>query len=163
MLTTIRVLNLAHVYFACEVLPISVKTEDAAHHKYTGHDIYTHTAALFSSAFYDVDPDSSFALQRAAKVISTGFAQEIEPNVRSIASSAFVRNASSLSFERILEKHKFDKIHQLLRKGQTIEEIVWSYVIPMIMAIIPQGGQFVSHIIYSLFNRSCTHQYYLGR
>jgi linoleate 10R-lipoxygenase len=141
--------NLAHTHFSANVFSLPLKDKDNPKGIFTDHELYMALAVVFTAVFFDFEPTKSFYVRTVARKLSTMLGKLIELNVKSVTSTSLASNF----IDGFRENHNALKdygIHMIRRLSETnmsIEEMVYSQILPTATAMVPNQSQVFTQII----------------
>ncbi|KAL0258350.1 hypothetical protein SLS55_007526 [Diplodia seriata] len=140
--------NLAHVHFASNMFSLPLKTKENPRGILTEHEMYMALAVIFCCIFFDLEPAKSFPLHRAAYAVSNGLGKLIEANVKAASSTSWISGITDSFRENsnYLKEYGVHMVRRLLDSGLSTEDVVYSQVLPVATAMVPNQSQVVKRI-----------------
>jgi hypothetical protein len=144
---------LANTHFSASLFSLPLKTEENPHGIYTEQELYQVLSILFMAIFYDVDPSKSFLLRNAAKMLTAQLGDLVMFNVEAVSKTGVIADfIAKLHTKTELSEYGVHMIQRLLESGLTINDVVWTNLIPTASSMVANQAQLFAQAL----------DYYLG-
>lgn len=139
--------NLAHIHFAAGVFALPLKTAENPHGIYSEHELYMVMSTIFIFLFFDVDPAKSFPLALITNKITKQLGALVTANVKWQSKTGFIHKLHKDDTSGPLGQYGQHMIARLLESGMSIEELVWSQIVPTAGAMVANQAQVFTQVV----------------
>ena len=134
--------NLAHTRLAAEIFALPLKTTKNPRGIYNEQELHTVLSLTFACIFFDADPAKSFPLRQASRKLAQQLGKILEAIVMPLnASGLFANIIESLHKHVTLSNYGVHMIQHLLSSGLSVEDAVWSQILPAAGAMVSNQSQ----------------------
>jgi cytochrome P450 len=135
--------NVAHTHFVARMFNLPLKTKQNPKGVFSEQELYMILAVIFVCIFFDIDPAKSFPLRQGAREVAQQLGKIIEMNVK-LATSVGVKGlftSKSNKNDDPLAAYGENMAKGLKKAGLSIDDIVWSQILPTAGAMVPNQAQ----------------------
>ncbi|KAM5345930.1 hypothetical protein ACJ41O_011791 [Fusarium nematophilum] len=133
--------NLAHTHFVARMFNLPLKTKENPKGIYSEQELYKVLAVIFVCIFFDIDPAKSFPLRQGAKEVAQGLGKIIEMNVKLATTLGLGGLFTAKNKDDPLAAYGVNMAKGLKKAGLSVEDIVWSQILPTAGAMVPNQAQ----------------------
>jgi hypothetical protein len=140
---------LANTHFSASLFNLPLKTDLNPHGIYTEQQLYQVLSILFMAIFYDVDPSKSFLLRGAAQELTAQLGSLIMMNVQFVAKGGLLAEIVQKLHAPTgqLSEYGVHMIQRLLDGGMSIEEVVWTNLVPTAASMVANQAQLFAQVL----------------
>ncbi|KAH7143587.1 heme peroxidase [Dactylonectria macrodidyma] len=133
--------NVAHTRFVSQVFGLPLKTKQNPKGVYAEQELYAALVSIYSSVFCTVDPVEVYPLRQRAKAAAAQLAKVIEMNVKLATTLGMAGFFTKQDKSDPLASYGVALAKSLKKEGLSVQDIVWSQVLPTAAALVPNQGQ----------------------
>jgi linoleate 10R-lipoxygenase len=107
--------------------------------------MYQLMALMFISIFFDLDPAKSFPLRMASKTLVGQLTKIVEANVKAVSMTGWIAGIADGRNQNAhyLTDYGVHCVRQLLATGMSVEDVVYSQIMPTAGAMVANQAQVV--------------------
>ncbi|CZS85543.1 unnamed protein product [Fusarium graminearum] len=135
--------NVAHTHFVARMFNLPLKTKQNPKGVFSEQELYMILAVIFVCIFFDIDPAKSFPLRQAAREVAQQLGKIVEMNVK-LATSVGIKGLFTSKPNKNddpLAAYGENMAKGLKKAGLSIDDIVWSQILPTAGAMVPNQAQ----------------------
>ncbi|KAH6966960.1 heme peroxidase [Fusarium venenatum] len=135
--------NVAHTHFVARMFNLPLKTKQNPKGVFSEQELYMILAVIFVCIFFDIDPAKSFPLRQGAREVAQQLGKIVEMNVK-LATSVGIKGLFTSKPNKNddpLAAYGENMAKGLKKAGLSIDDIVWSQILPTAGAMVPNQAQ----------------------
>ena len=136
--------NLAHTHFVARMFNLPLKSTDNPKGVFSEQELYMILAVIFVCIFFDIDPAKSFPLRQAAKEVTEKLGKIVEMNTKLNLSFGMKGFFTPSIKNDPLAEYGANMARGLKKAGLSLNDIVYSQILPTAGAMVPNQAQVVS-------------------
>lgn len=138
--------NLAHTHFVSRMFNLPLKDKNNPKGVFSEQELYMILAVIFVCIFFDIDPAKSFPLRQTAKEVTEKLGGIVELNTKLALGLGFKGLFTPNLKDDPLASYGVNMAKGLKKAGLSLDDIVYSQILPTAGAMVPNQAQVVSNL-----------------